>query len=99
MACAYPDRTKRSVFNYHRVLLFNHNVQCSAPFESFNRNMFSVDDIPESWFTGPLTPLNRRTILSLPSLGGGRYSVFAKIEHGKFILLVATNTFSSEKYI
>ena len=43
--------------------------------------MFS-DEIPPSWFTGPLTPQNRRKVLTLPSLGGGRFSVFAKIELG-----------------
>lgn len=46
--------------------------------------MFSNEEIPQSWFTGPLTPQNRRKILSLDSLGGGRFSVFAKIEIGRF---------------
>lgn len=82
MANADPDGKKRSVFNYHRVLLFNYNVQCRKPFASYNRNMF-VEEIPQSWFSGPLTPQNRRKVLSLSSLGGGRFSVFAKIEMGE----------------
>ena len=80
MASAYVDPKKRSVFTYHRVLLFNYNVQCKNPFASYNKNMFSEEEIPQSWFTGPLTPSNRRKKLSLSSLGGGRFSVFAKIE-------------------
>ena len=82
MACAFPDLKKKSIFNYHRVLLFNYNVQCRKPFASYNRNMFSVEEIPKSWYTGPLTPTNRRKVLSIESLGGGRFSVFAKIEIG-----------------
>lgn len=85
MATACPseqDLKKKSIFIYHRVLLFNHDVQEKKPFSSFNRNMFSEEDIPKSWFTGPLSRTNRRKVLSLPSLGGGRYSVFAKIEIG-----------------
>ena len=52
--------------------------------------MFS-DDIPSSWFSGPLTPQNRRKILSLESLGGGRFSVFAKIEMGKSAYIARTS--------
>ena len=83
MAAAYIDLKKRSVFNYHRVILFNHDVQCKRPFVSYNRNMFSPEDIDPGWFTGPLTPTNRRKILPMRALGGGRFSVFAKIELGE----------------
>lgn len=48
--------------------------------------MFSEEEIPKSWYTGPLTPTNRRKIMALESLGGGRFSVFAKIEIGMSIL-------------
>lgn len=88
MACAYTDTKKRSVFIYHRVLLFNYDVQCKRPFVSYNRNIFSENEIPSTWFTGPLTPANRRKILPLPPLGGGRFSVFAKIEIGLIILFL-----------
>ena len=44
--------------------------------------MFSEEEIPPSWFTGPLTPQNQKKILTLRSLGGGRFSVFSKIEIG-----------------
>ena len=88
MACgssgACADLKKKSIFVYHRVLLFNYDVQCKFPFASYNRNMFSEEDIPPSWFTGPLSPTNRKKILPMPSLGGGRFSVFGKIEIGKF---------------
>lgn len=83
MAAAILDLKKRSIFTYHRVLLFNYDVQCKKPFSSYNRNMFSEEDIPKAWFTGPLTPANRKKVLSLSPLGGGRFSVFAKIEIGK----------------
>ena len=46
--------------------------------------MFSAGEIDSSWFTGPLTPTHRRKILPMIALGGGRFSVFAKIEAGKF---------------
>ena len=93
MACANPDLKKRSFFNYHRVLLFNYNVQCKLPFSSYNRNMFSDEEIPRSWYTGPLTPTNRRRILCLDTLGGGRFSVFGKIELGKIKLLAGRLSF------
>lgn len=83
MASAYIDLKKKSVFTYHRVLLFNYDVQCRRPFCSYNRSMFSDNEIDPTWFTGPLTPLNRKEVLSLVALGGGRFSVFAKIEIGK----------------
>lgn len=85
MAAAILDRDlkKRSIFTYHKVLLFNHNVQCRRPFISYNRGLFSNEEIPPTWFTGPLTPANRNKVLSLSELGGGRFSVFAKIEIGK----------------
>lgn len=82
MAAAIIDMKKKSIFNYHRVILFNYDVQCRLPFSSYNRNLFSDEDIPKSWFTGPLTPANRNKILSLPPLGGGRFSVYGKIEIG-----------------
>lgn len=47
--------------------------------------MFSEQDIEPTWFTGPLTPANRRKVMPLSALGGGRFSVYAKIELGKFI--------------
>ena len=86
MAAATLDLTKKSVFNYHRVLLFNHDVQCKTPFASYSRSMFSDEDIDPAWFNGPLTPANRKKILSLRPLGGGRFSVFGKIELGMYIL-------------
>ena len=82
MAAAILDQRKKSIFTYHRVLLFNYDVQCRTPFNSYNRNMFSEEDIPKCWFTGPLTPANRKKVLSLGPLGGGRFSVFGKIEIG-----------------
>lgn len=90
MASADPELSKKSIFTYHRVVLFNYNVQAKKPFASYNRSMFG-DEIPQSWFLGPLTPQNRRKILSLPALGGGRFSVFAKIELGE---LIGINLFS-----
>ena len=84
MAAAYMDQKKRSVFTYHRVLLFNYDVQCKFPFSSYNRNMFSEEEIPKEWFTGPLKPADRKKVLSLHPLGGGRFSVFAKIEIGVY---------------
>lgn len=85
-ASADPDPNtnlkKKSVFTYHRVLLFNYDVQCKKPFSSYNKSIFTAEEIPQSWFTGPLTPQNRRKILSLSSLGGGRFSIFSKIEIG-----------------
>lgn len=83
MASAQPDLKKRSIFTYQKVLLFNYNVQCKTPFQSYNKSLFSNEEIPQSWFTGPLTPQNRKKVLSLTSLGGGRFSVFAKIEISK----------------
>ena len=77
------DLKKKSVFTYQRVLLFNYDVQSKKPFCSYNKNMFSEDDIPNSWFTGPLTPKNRKKILPMAPLGGGRFSVYAKIEIGE----------------
>lgn len=85
MASALLDLKKKSIFTYHRVILFNHDVQCKFPFASYNRNMFTEDDIDPTWFSGPLTPSNRRKVLPMRPLGGGRYSVFAKIELGEFI--------------
>lgn len=83
MACGTPaDLKRRSVFNYNKVLLFNYDVQCRRPFRSYFRNQFSGKDINPNWFTGPLTPSNRQEVLSLRPLGGGNYSVFAKIEIG-----------------
>ena len=82
MAAALLELKRKSHFTYHRVLLFNYDVQCKQPFSSYNRNMFSEDDIPRSWFTGPLSPTSRSKVLSLAPLGGGRFSVFGKIEIG-----------------
>lgn len=90
MAAAIIDMKKKSVFNYHRVLLFNHDVQAKQPFCSYNRSMFSEYDIPNTWFRGPLTPANRRQVLRLDPLGGGRFSVFCKIEIGMSIFVVPT---------
>ena len=81
MATPNPE-LKRALFTYHRVLLFNYDVQCKTPFMSYNKNMFSDKDIPRSWFTGPLTPQNRMKVLSLGPLGGGKFSVYGKIEIG-----------------
>lgn len=79
---AYVDPKTRSIFTYHKVLLFNYDVQCKTPFNTYLRSEFSDEDIDPSWFSGPLTPANRRKVLSLRSLGGGRFSVFAKVELG-----------------
>ena len=79
---AYVDPKRRSVFTYHKVLLFNYDVQCKKPFNSYLRSQFSDEDIDPTWFTGPLSPSSRKKVLSLGPLGGGRYSVFGKIEIG-----------------
>lgn len=84
MASAYVDLKKRSLFTYHRVILFNYDVQCRLPFSSYNRNIFAEEDINPNWFTGPLTVKNRKQVLPMRCLGGGRFSVFAKIEIGKY---------------
>ena len=87
MACGTAaDLKKRSIFNYHKVLLFNYDVQCRKPFRSYNRSIFSNKDINPNWFTGPLTPASRLKVLSLRPLGGGRFSVFSKIEIGTYII-------------
>ena len=83
MASACIDIKKKSIFTYHRVILFNYDVQCRLPFASYNRNLFSEEDIDPTWFTGPLTPRNRKKVMPMRSLGGGQFSVFAKIEIGK----------------
>ena len=84
MACGnLADLRKRSIFTYNRVLLFNYDVQCRKPFRSYNRNSFSDEDIDPTWFTGPLTRANRKIVMPLSELGGGRFSVFGKIEAGK----------------
>ena len=77
-----PDLKKRSMFTYMNVILFNYDVQCKVPFKSYPRNYFSAEHINPSWFTGPLTPSNRLKILSLPPLGGGKFSVFCEVEIG-----------------
>ena len=77
------DLRKRSIFTYNRVLVFNYDVQCRKPFRSYNRSSFSEEDIDPSWFTGPLTRFNRKLVMPLSELGGGRFSIFAKIEAGK----------------
>lgn len=83
MACGTAaDLKKRSFFTYHRVLLFNHDVQCRKPFRSYSRSSFSDEDINPAWFTGPLSRANRKKVIPLNALGGGRFSVFAKIESG-----------------
>lgn len=98
MAASYIDLKKRSVFTYHRVLLFNYDVQCKTPFASYNRSMFSDEEIPTTWFTGPLTPANRKKVLSLPALGGGRFSVYGKIELGEnSLLLLYMQLYTAEK--
>lgn len=99
MAAAFLDIRQRSIFTYHRVLLFNYDVQCKLPFCSYNRNMFNEEEIPKSWFTGPLTPANRRKVLSLSALGGGRFSVFAKIEIGSFIFEQYRTNFFAKYYV
>lgn len=86
-ACLHALK-KKSIFTYHRVILFNYDVQCKKPFISYNRNIFTEDDIDPSWFSGPLTPTNRKKILPISSLGGGRFSVFCKIEIGRFFFLM-----------
>ena len=83
MVCgSQADLRKRSFFTYQRVLLFNYDVQCRKPFRSYARSSFSDEDINPLWFTGPLTPTNRKKVFPLFPLGGGRFSVFAKIEIG-----------------
>ena len=84
------DLKKKSFFTYNKVILFNYDIQCRRPFMSYPRSMFSSDDIPQSWFTGPLTPKNRRKVLNLPPLGGGRFSVFAKIELSEYFTFVCS---------
>lgn len=84
---AFVDPKKKSIFTYHKVLIFNYDVQCRKPFHSYARSEFSEEDIDPSWFTGPLTPANRRKILPLKPLGGGSFSVFAKIELGELSLV------------
>lgn len=86
MACGTAaDLKKRSIFTYHRVLLFNYDVQCRKPFRSYNRSVFGNEDIDPSWYTGPLTRANRKIVKPMVALGGGRFSVFAKIEIGESI--------------
>lgn len=46
--------------------------------------MFCKEDINPAWFTGPLTPKNRKIVKPMRALGGGRFSVFAKIEIGSY---------------
>ena len=48
--------------------------------------MFTDEDIPRAWFSGPLTPRNRKKVIPLGPLGGGRFSVFAKIEIGEYLI-------------
>lgn len=84
MACGTAaDMRKRSFFTYQRVLIFNYDVQCRKPFRSYNRTVFPDEDIDPTWFTGPLTRSNRKKVISLSALGGGKFSVFGKIEIGK----------------
>ena len=82
MASALLDPKNRSIFTYNRVILFNYDVQAKKPFCSYNRNIFSEKEIPTTWFSGPLTPAHRKKVISLSSLGGGRFSVYGKIEAG-----------------
>ena len=67
---------------FHWVCLFNWCEDDAEPFEIFVRET-TKGIIPESWFSKPLSDLNRQQKATFSPIDCNVMSVFAKIEFGK----------------
>ena len=67
---------------YIHAILFGWDPDLEKPFDLFPRD--ALVEIPESWFSGKFGYVERKKILSLPSIDdeNKKYSMFAKIERG-----------------
>ena len=75
---------KNSDVNYHHVIIFSWDPNDENPFEIYQRNSFSSNEIPDDWYDSVLSSENRHQKLKLSGLRGHQYSVFCKIEKGNF---------------
>ena len=81
------DPLPHSNVEYFWFVGFEWNVHEEKPFQIFVREYFGDEDIPDSWFSGVLTDKNRAVKLSLNAVAGNNlYSIFAKIEKGRYNL-------------
>ena len=67
---------------YFFVCLFEWSENNPKPFFVVVREIFSTDEIPESWFTKKLTEEHRQKKTTFLSLKGKILSVFCKCQKG-----------------
>ena len=69
-----------SEVEYNWIVVFSWDVDNESPFEIYQKNAFSSNEIPEQWYTKKLTPTCRHQKLKLSGLRGDLFSVFCKIQ-------------------
>ena len=83
--------TKCSDVTYHHVIIFSWDPNEEAPFEVYQRNSFSSNEIPDEWYENVLSAEFRHQKLKLSGLRGNQYSVFCKIEESKWFIIILIN--------
>ena len=87
-ATQLPPRTnvsvscKVSVVEYFFLVTFDWNLLIGNPFEIYV--LEAIKEFPEDWIKGPLTKENRLQKQAISACGGGKYSLFCKVEKGSF---------------
>ena len=71
-----------SELEYNWAVIFSWDVDDENPFEIYQKNAFSKNEIPDQWYTRKLNPTCRHQKLKLTGLRGNLFSVFCKIQAG-----------------
>ena len=74
--------TKSSDVVYNWAVIFSWDLDAEKPFEIYQRNAFTPNEIPDQWYTKCLSPTCRHQKLQLAGLRGDKFSLFCKIEKG-----------------
>ena len=80
----FSQESNLSGREYFFVCLFEWSEDNPKPFFVVVREIFSSEEIPESWFTKKLTSFHRQQKTEFLSLEGKILSVFCKCEKGRY---------------
>ena len=74
------------------LVVFHWDVEDSEPFSLHVRNIFTDEEVPESWYAFMLKDDYRKKKIFLHALEG-EYSVFCKVEKGTIFMPAAKRAF------
>ena len=75
---------------YIHAIVFSWDPDTEKPFDLYPRD--ALAEVPETWFSGKFGYVERKKILSLPSINeeDKNFSIFCKIERGKELINLAS---------